>query len=81
MYTIHFVNGPERYEARVELSKPGVLSVSVRRHGEERALLDLCGNRRTSWRRLVECDEFVPLGVVRRSLKIFDEQIAKARAR
>jgi len=44
-------------------------------------LLDLCGNTRTSWQRLVECDEFVPLGVVRRSLKIFDEQIAKARAR
>lgn len=79
MPTIDFTNGPIRYKAQVELSGSGELSVSVHRHDQEHLMLHLCGDPRRHWQQLVQSDEFVPLGVLRRTLRIFDDHYTKVK--
>lgn len=79
MHTIPFANGPTRYEARVKFFL-GELLISIHRTSDDLRLFGLYGDPKSTWQRMEAIDDFVPLGVVRRALRIFDEEMVKARA-
>ena len=80
MYTIYFANGPKRYEERVSFPF-GDVTISIHQARDGCWLFGLYGEPKSSWQRMVAIDDFVPLGVMRRALRIFDEEMTQARAR
>ena len=81
MRTITFSEGHKRYEARIRYNfKDNVLGVAIHRATDGEWLLDLFGKPKTTWQRLLEATDFIPLGVVRRAIAIFDEEMAQWRA-
>lgn len=75
--TILFKSSSVQYEAEVTLSG-GVLSVSVHRP-DIRDYICIAGELRTHWQRMMVADDLLPLGVVRRPLRIDDAELEKAR--
>lgn len=80
MHTIQFSSGNKRYVAEVTFGeKFGELRVNIFRKNEERSLMSFCGTPKNSWKRLTDSVEFVPLGVVKQGLMIFETEFAHIR--
>lgn len=68
-----FVVGRQQYVAQLELNEEFItVTLSVYKRGEDHALLNIVWEPRNKWARFMAGEEFIPIGVVKRAIGIWE---------